>query len=526
LKDDSEIPDLLPRGRARPEPARPSREATPSPAPAKVADEPPDPNDLEFDLARERGDELPWDSPFRAPDGSPSPPEPSPAPNVAVARASAPPPELAVRSPAAGASVRPTGGASVRPAAGPSVHPSASAGPAPGPSVRPGPPTLDLGLESTVWDLDDELGDPRAAQLNVAVPMPAKDDVPWPVGRSPHPEDLDIADGEVDRALGLPSAPGWLSSPLYFWAARRALGRLASEIEQAAAQLEEMEGARDRLLGELARAARPKLEATDRFRAPYDRVDDHARVADDAKVALGRADTQSETGLAEVDVELESARATVALRTRDAAERRALAQGGQRDLARLRAALQRHVIERRNVVSRAQETSAPGSEMPPELAGRFLAVEEQIKRAEAEVAAVEGGQKQLDLHLRAAEDEERQAVAHLRRIEAKREGLVLAQQGTLGDLNEILETSEKNLERALAEVGLAIVELRGEVPIDEGIRRQLLGFDAEVATRSVELERLRRATSGVDRDGYARGRAVLIGVALALVLALAWRALA
>lgn len=392
--------------------------------------------------------------------------------------------------------------------------------------MRPAPPAIDLGLESTVWDLDDDLVDPAAAQLNVAVPMKEKDDVPWPHGRTPAGQELDVPGSEVERALGLSPASGWLTAPLYFWSARGALRRLRGEATDAEVRLEEAEAARDRLLGELAGALRSKLDGSDRFRAPYDRIDQHVRIAAEARSSVAHADTQSESGLSQVDVELESAKATVTLRTRDAAERRALAEGGQRDLARLRAAHQRHLIERRNVVSRAQETAGPGSEMPPELAGRFLAVEEQIKRAEAELGTLTETQKQLDTRLRAAEDEERQALAHVRRIEGKREGLILAHQGTLGDLNDTLRTAEQGLARALADVGLAIVELHGEVPVDEGVRRQVLECDKSVLARALELERLRRAAESVDVEAYQRGRMVLIGALALSVLLVGWLAVA
>lgn len=513
MKDDSEIPDLLPRSHARPEGVRPDaaraaasqrapiEPAGPSIASARVDAAPApalleleassDVDELEFDLTRERGDDLPWDSPFRQDQGSMperSTPAVLPAPTIEL-----PPPRASVRPP----------------------DPS-------GPGTRAATAGLDLGLESTVWDLDDDLGDPRAAQLNVAVAMPKKDDVPWPVGRTPRPEEIEVSSLEITKTLGLPVADGWLSAPLYFWAARGALGRLQAETRRAEGQLAEAERERDGVLATLARSLRPTLSGTDRFRAAYDQIDQHLRVVDEARTALGLADAQGETGLAQVDVELESAKATVGLRARDAEERRAAAGSAERDLARMRAAHQRHVIERRNIVTRAQETSGPGADMPPELAGRFLAVEEHIKRADADLQIALVGHKQLESQLRLAEEEQRRALAHVRRIEGKREGLVLAQQGTLGGLSETLQTAERGHDRALAALGLAIVELHGEVPVDEGIRRRLLELDKAAATHAFEVERLVRARAAVDQDAYRRG-GILLGVAaLVMLVLLGW----
>lgn len=507
MKDDSEIPDLLPRSRALPEAPRPAQQGparsarlAPPPAAAQPAPVPtaPDPDDLEFDLARERGDELPWDSPLRASEPPPSMQLPS---TDSVAQGPGSPPAS-----------RATPGTIVLP----SVRPSAS--------MQPVPPALDLGFDSTAWDLEDELGDPRAAQLNVAVPMKHEDDLPWPTGRTPQAEDLNIAPAEIERTLGVPPVAGWLQSPLYFWVTRRALARLRREVDQAEQLLTQAESDRDAVLAALGQSARSKLEGTDRFRASYERIDQHARALEEARQAFGRADAQGESGLAQVDVELETVRATVTLRTRDTAERRALERGGQHDLARLRAAHQRHVIERRNIVARAQEVSAPGAEMPPELAGRFLAIEEQIKRSEADLQTAQDGYKQIEAQLRSAEEEERRALAHVRRIEGKREGLVLAQEGTLGELSEALRTAEQGLSQAHRDVGLAIVELRGEIPVDEAVRRQLLGFDAAVLGRAIDLERLRRAAESVDRSVYERGRMLLAVVVVSVLVGIGWLA--
>jgi hypothetical protein len=384
------------------------------------------------------------------------------------------------------------------------------------------PPALDLGLESTVWDFDDEFADPAAAQKNIVVAAPSKDELPWPSCRTPIAEDLNFTQEDIAQAFGVPPPSGLLSAPGYYWSARRALGRLAREVALLASQLEAEEAVRDGLLGELARASRPRLQGSDRFVAPYDRVDRAAQVAEDARAALAGADARGESGLSQIDVELETAGATAALRTRDAAERRGLAGGGERDLARLRAAVQRYAIERRNIVARAQETSTPGAEMPPELAGRFLAVEEQIKRGEADLAIAQAAQKQLDVQLRAAEDEERRALAHIRQIEGKREGLILSQQGTLGDLNEALERAEAALVAALAEVGLGIMELRGDVPVDESVRKQLLAADASIANCALTLERCRRARESIDTSAYQEGRAILIAGAVLSVSLLVW----
>jgi len=523
VKDDGEIPDLLPRSRARPDAVRPlgvspspavPSPAVPSPAvdpPTRPSAAPPRPgvptvpgageaDDLEFDLTRERGSDLPWDSPLWA--APPAAPREAPALRGAALPATNETPELVLApSPRAAASERP---------------PQASA------SRRPPPPTLDLGLESTVWDLDDELGDPRAAQLNVAVPMKAADDVPWPGARTPNPADLDISVAEIERARDLAPPSSWVQAPLYFWSARAVLRRLAAELATAEQKLTQAERQRDDILAELARGVRPKVEGSDRFVGPYELVDRAERAVLEGRAGLARADAQGETGLAAVDVELETARGTILLRTRDTAERRTLAEGGQRDLARLRAVHQRHVIEKRNIVARAQETSAPGTDMPPELAGRFLAVEEQIRCSEADLEAAQRTQKELEQRLRLAEEEERRALAHAQRIEGKREGLVLAQEGTLGDLNHALMGAERALLRAQADVGLAIVELRGEVPVHEDVRRRLLELDRTLTTHSTDAECRRRAAEGIDRAAYERGRIMLVASLVLALAAIGW----
>lgn len=493
--DDDDIPDLLP-GAGQRAPARPAVPPKPAPATSAVPATPAAATgaDLEFDLLAAQSSGVPWDvDPVAA------------IPALEVKRPS--------RAPAA----------SDRSPARPSRAPAARSDVPPRPSDAPTSlASAGLDLEAIGWDLDGDLTDAASLQLNVALQVSESDDGPWPLGRTPESANLAVPLGDAARKLGVERPTNLLGTAAYFWKARRAVQRLSREARLREVELQSAEDARARALAGLAEGLRPSLEGRDRFAASYDLVQRHAEAVRLAEQALEQSETRGGRGLLQLDAELETARSTAMLRNRDAEDKRVSKENGARDLARLEAQAQRLQIERRNVVALARERAGPGQAMPPELAQRYLELEHQLEALQRQIATAAEIQKKLDTSYRTAEDEEHRARADLQRLEARKEGLLVSQQGTALELREELERARAEYRRVLAGVGLAIVELRGEIPVGKAVREELLHHDAAVSRAVEALELVRHAVRAVDRETYARGKWIVAGAISAAILALGW----
>ena len=66
----------------------------------------------------------------------------------------------------------------------------------------------------------------------------------------------------------------------------------------------------------------------------------------------------------------------------------------------------------------------------------------------------------------------------------------------------------------LADVGRAIVELRGNVPVAATVRAALLRADEQVKTNALACRTLELALDSVDLDVYRLGRAIWVALAL------------
>lgn len=368
--------------------------------------------------------------------------------------------------------------------------------------------------------LDDlDFGGAAAAQLNVGVEEREEgDDVPWPVARTPVGDELAVSAREAEQLSGFGVPPkAFIEAPLYALRVYRALGSLQENLNDAHKRLREVEEARDELLAELAVEKRGELQNSDRFAPLYAELEKREQAIKLRKRDLEMADVEGAQALRDVQAEIDTQSAERLVRTRVRDEKRVVMEEAERSLKRKQAALRRIQIEWRNVEARAAKTAGP--EMPDELDAQLDALEQQQVQAKAALDYAIKQFKEVKNQLAERENDVRVAAAEVQRAEGKKEGLLIANEGDIAERSRALDRVLLEKRQLLSDVGRAIIDLRGQVPVTPAVRSNLLAADERVATAARQFETLRMALSSMDRDAYSTGRAVwVVGLLVLLVL--------
>lgn len=416
----------------------------------------------------------------------------------------------------------------------PSVHPGArpSARPA-GVSLRPagvslGPaasrssspkglmPAQLGGTHDFSGDFSDlEFGAPsRAAQLDVAIALPKSEhEVAWPLGRTPFDDELDIS-GDAVRTAGYGVVPtqlwGAAAYALHIWRTSAALRARAREARNL---LERCEMARDEQLAALAENQRAKTTNQERFVALYLQVDELTAQLRKKSEELETVDAQGAIQLraAEQLIATQKARCLELERERQAAQQNAGTQ--DTSVARLRALLQRLAIEERNLSVRFESGDMPEAQH----AFQTSELKTRTEQAAAELALEEQNALHLKRALSQLDDELARATAEQQRQEAALEALMLAAEGESAENSRALTQVRAARLNKLADIGRAIVELRGNVPVDATVRAALLRADEQVKTAALACRTLELALDSVDSDVYRLGRAIWVAVGLVVL---------
>lgn len=416
---------------------------------------------------------------------------------------------------------------SVHPSARPSAHPSArpagvSVRPA-GVSVRPAAsrssypkglmPAQLGGTHDFSGDFSDlEFGaSSRSAQLDVAVALPKnEDEVAWPLGRTPFDDELEIS-GDAVRTAGYGVVPtqlwGAAAYALHIW---RTTAAIRARAREARHLLERCEMARDEQLAALAESQRAKTTNQERFVALYLQVDELSAQLRQKSEELETVDAQGATQLraAEQLIATQKARCLELERERQAALQDVETQNTS--VARLRALLQRLAIEERNLSARFDSGDVPEAQH----AFQTSELKTRTEQAASELALEEQNAQHLKRALSQLDDELARATAEQQRQEAALEALMLAAEGESAEYSRALTQVRAARLTKLADIGRAIVELRGNVPVDATVRAALLRADEQVKTAALACRTLELALDSVDLDVYRLGRAIWVALAL------------
>ncbi len=372
--------------------------------------------------------------------------------------------------------------------------------------------------------LDDlDFSDAGQAQLNVAIPMADRgDDTPWPVGETPHPGDFDIEPERIIEVSGFgPPPTGFFQSPLYALRVFSALRPLREKGMAAELRLRELEGQRDERLAELATEKRPALEGLDRFMGLYSKIDRHDENIVAHRQALQSADLEGAQALRAVEAGLETLAAARLLKQRVRDEQKSIFDETERAVARANAALSRVKIENRNLERKAAKI-AEGNEIPEGMETLYEGLEESYARAEAQLKYAKTERVEVKKLFDAAEDELRLAVANQQRKVAEKESLLMTYEGDVAAQSRSLDEALVARRTELADVARALISLRGEVPVAQATRRELIASDMAVGEAARYHETLMRALASMDKSAFEIGRAIWLAAASAVVVLVFW----
>jgi len=402
----------------------------------------------------------------------------------------------------------------------PSGLPPASPIPSPLPKVaqRPSAPPRELGLISDDWSLGlDELGgmgSARAAQLDVSVQLPKRDEVPWPVGRTPFDDELDVSTEAVARAGFGPAPKAFWGTPSYAWRVMRKQAKLSAQLLEAQSALRRVEATRDQKFGALAQFKRAEIGTQERFSSLYVQVDESAQALKDKTKELESLNEQGAADLrsAEQKLSVLHTRHSHLETEREGVRQRVDAQNTH--LLRQNAAVKRLQIEERNLTTRFENDTIKEAQYrlhAADLAHRTELSAQEVRESTAQLS-------RLKTELAEADQQLRLAAADLQRQEGTIEAHLITLEGSGAEKSRSLGELKATHSRQLSAIGAAIVELRGQVPVDEGTRSELLLLEGQVKEAALAYRTLQLAQDSVDRAALRLGRGLWVAAGLALII--------
>lgn len=379
------------------------------------------------------------------------------------------------------------------------------------------PPANNLVDFSSGLDELDMAGSLRAAQLDVAIALPKRDeDGPWPRGRTPFDDELEIGADSV-RRVGFGLAPdGIWGTPAYALRVGRRRPRLTTELSEATSQLQRREHLRDERLAVLAEFKRPELMRQERFAELYAQVDACTADLQDKTREIEALDRRGSNQLQHGENQLSILKAkSVQLEAAQALVRERV-EAQQTHLARLTAALKRLHIEERNLTQRFENDGIAEADHRhglAEIAHKTDAIQREIEQGNLEAEA-------LKRELQAADNQVRIALAEQQHQEGAMEAQLIALEGEGAERTRSLSELKATRTRLLADIARAVLELRGQVPVEAADRNELLTIDAQVRDAALARRKLRLALDTLDRSALRSGLGLWIALGVMLVLGL------
>lgn len=360
----------------------------------------------------------------------------------------------------------------------------------------------------------DGLGDQQAAQMEVAVPAQEKETVGWPSCRTPTADEVSISSGaiEQDSGLGPPPEHFW-ATPAYAVGVLNCLRQLAQKQSFAQKALQQAEASRDDQLGRLAEANRLALAKNDRFENYYAEMDRLAGEISHRRTALAGTDAQAAANLAQLQEEVEGHLERQRVCQEAQKEKQQAVDANAVDISRLEASLRRLEIEERNLHDR-EERSGPQSRS--EFDVKFSALEDERHALEEKLEHARRRRKELALVLRKATDDWNLAAAERQTSENKREGLLVALESELYDDSRALDHAAQLHQEARANLGRAIIELKGQVPVPASARLALMDADALVHKAATHRYALAATKDAIHTPSVVKGLSLLALTAISL----------
>ncbi len=322
-----------------------------------------------------------------------------------------------------------------------------------------------------------------------------------------------------------PAPDQFLLTPLYAWRVltrRRDLKRRLAVADEAVAQAER---ARDDRLADLAERARPTIEKSPEFASLLQPLIAAEQSAADraSALALRNAEFAKQVGavdqqIADAHQKVQAAQAVVDAARRQLATKEEL-------LRRAQALVKRVEIELRNTQELARAAAGPNAKTaPPEFAGHLAALQQELETRRAECKAPQASVDQALAEVRQAEQSLSALDRTVRGLRAERSRIEQTYGREVSLRSEGVQRAESDRRNALIAIGIRLVETQSGM-LDPTSREAWSRAQAELSTRTIEAEKLRRALDSDDKNAVRTGLtliAVAAAVAVGVIAALVW----
>ncbi len=360
-----------------------------------------------------------------------------------------------------------------------------------------------VGNDQPRLDVDD--GAPHSTRTAHTTASPEAS--AWPTGHAPDRARLGVDPAELSLLAGYGEPPtNPLLTPAYAYRVFLRQRELKAQLLPLDRELSNAERERENALVELARVARPEAERVEQLKRLLAPLLELERVAASRTQALSAASSELSQQTGTLDVELESLTNQLELATAGERDAQRAYDAEHEIFRRAEAKLKRVHIEIRAVTQIAEQKLGPsGGQVPEPEASQLAGLRERATATEPEVQAARASLETA----RNALDRATQQVQALRQSERlagrKKQALVSHYQHELDLRGRSLNDNAEQERRALAELGRAVLALRGGVPVPPELVAQVRRASEHADALTLRAELHLRALDSYDRARAAQG---------------------
>jgi enamine deaminase RidA (YjgF/YER057c/UK114 family) len=361
----------------------------------------------------------------------------------------------------------------------------------------------------------DASDEPRSSKLG----EPGTARRAWPTGVTPEAGSVPSDAALLKPLCSWGKAPEqWWQAPRYAFSVYQGQRNLTSQAEPIARQLAQAEQQRDACLAALGSRLRDSVSDDRSFIDALQAVDASDALSGHASEQLQQAQTtfSTESEALEQAILLEQQKLKKAIIQQQEAQQQF--EDAEMALRRVQARLQRAHIEQRNL----EQSQAPEGEVNAKLT-ELQALAESLA---PQIAAAERAAADCRRFLGDAGAAVDQIKAQLAEHERTKAGLGRSLSAKIQQASSVAEGAVEQQQKALANLGRAILASCGRVPVDDATLDELVRCDQTIKDLWLRNELYRQALDNYDRAAVKRGIRLMIGL-VALVIALfVWRIIA
>jgi len=376
-----------------------------------------------------------------------------------------------------------------------------------------------MGLELALGTSQDDQVAPRSARCTTTIAT--VDANTWPSGRATDRARLALDPAELALLARYGEPPtNPLLTPAYAYRVFLRQRELKAELEPLDHELAHAENERENALVELASAVRPEAEREEQLKRWLAPLLELEQVAAARGQALSAASADLAQQSVAIDQELDSLATQLELAVAGERDAQREYEANEDAFRRADAKLKRVHIEVRAVTQVAEHKLGPnGGEVPEpeasrlaELRARAASIEPEVQSARRKLESAKNALDQASTRVAALHHNGRLA-------ERKKQGLIAHYRHELDLRGRSLDESAQQGRAALADLGRAILALRGAVDVPEALLARVRDACEQADALSLRAERYLRALDSYDRARAAQG-VKLACTALAVFIAL------